>query len=445
VATVVNGLVTAVSVGTATITVSAEDGNKTATCAVTVQTSLTTGTLTIAQEDITYGETPSPAIVQTGDGEVSYEYKLRNAGDETYSSTIPKAAGSYTVRGVLAETANYTSATTTADFVIAKATLTVTVADTLKLAGMSNPVFRLVYEGFVYDDDETDLPTLPLARTTATRESTAGTYAISLTGGTSDNYTFDRHNGVMTVVNSDVRLIDIQISTGELTPAFSSDITEYAISLPCDETNVTIGATPSDGGTVMYIPGSSTVILDHPGTKTLTVRSTAADGATMDYVITVIRRYPSNLIRRYWDNVVAVNLKPESNGGYTFTSYQWTFNGEPIPGETGEYLHLPNGSPAGIYSIILTANGETTTVCEGIQMNVVARGLKVYPNPVSFNATVENPLWEEVSRMQLYDMAGHLVKEYPVGSSHITINVNGIPAGVYMLKAGNETVKMVIE
>jgi uncharacterized repeat protein (TIGR02543 family) len=246
-----------------------------------------------------------------------------------------------------------------------------------------------------------------------------------------------------TVVVSDARLLDIQLSTGELTSAFSGDLLEYTLVLPCGETAVTIAAIPSTGSTVRYISNSSTVYFDYPGTKTLIVRSTAADGVTMDYTITVIRRYPSDLIRKYWDNVVAVNLKPESNGGYTFTAYQWTLNGEVLPGETGEYLHLPNGSASGEYGVILTANGQTAAVCEGIQMSIVSRGLKVYPNPASVNVTVENPLWKDVPRMQLYDMAGHLIKEYPVGSSHTTINVTGIPTGVYMLKAGNETVKLI--
>jgi uncharacterized protein YjdB len=438
VATVVDGLVSAVSDGTATITVTTEDGNKTATCTVTVITSQATGALTISQADIVYGETPSPVIVsQTGDGTVSYEYKSQNAGDDTYSGTVPKVVGNYTVRGTLAETASYSSATATADFAIAKATLTVTVADTLKIVGMSNPSFRIIYEGFVYDENETALLSLPIAQTTATTNSPVGTYPISTTGGSSDNYTFDRHNGVLRVIVGDARLLDIQISTSELSPAFSSEITDYVITLSCGETAVTVSATASTGSTVTYIPGSSTVQFDNPGAKTLVVRSTAADGATMDYTIKVVSPYPQALLRKYWNNVLAVNLNPAVNGNIRFTGYQWTLDGVVLPGETGAYLHLTD-SPAGKYGVLLSTTDEIAIpVCEGVEMPAItlSRTLKVYPNPVSVMATVENIHWKMSPRMQLYDLSGRLVREYQCGNSLISIDLSGIPAGVLLGKA----------
>ena len=54
-----------------------------------------------------------------GNGQVTYEYKLKGAADGTYSPDVPTEAGDYTVRATVAETADYADGTATADFTIA--------------------------------------------------------------------------------------------------------------------------------------------------------------------------------------------------------------------------------------------------------------------------------------------------------------------------------------
>ncbi|MBR4337061.1 MAG: leucine-rich repeat domain-containing protein, partial [Bacteroidaceae bacterium] len=91
-------------------------------------------TFTIAKADInptvsidnwTYGDTASTPTVfgNTGNGSVTYQYKVKSAADGTYSNDVPSDAGEYTVRATVAETDNYNSATATADFTIAKASI----------------------------------------------------------------------------------------------------------------------------------------------------------------------------------------------------------------------------------------------------------------------------------------------------------------------------------
>lgn len=71
----------------------------------------------------TYGEEPKAPTVtgNTGNGAVTYEYKAKGADDSTYSTTVPKDAGDYTVRAKIAETTTHSGGTATADFTIAKA------------------------------------------------------------------------------------------------------------------------------------------------------------------------------------------------------------------------------------------------------------------------------------------------------------------------------------
>jgi len=89
-------------------------------------------TLSVSIDGWTYGATASAPTVSgnEGNGTVTYEYKLKDAADDTYTTDVPTAAGDYTVRATVAETDDYADATATADFTIAKAAGTISYAET---------------------------------------------------------------------------------------------------------------------------------------------------------------------------------------------------------------------------------------------------------------------------------------------------------------------------
>lgn len=91
-----------------------------------------TVTVTVNRADIdpsvtmsgwTYGQAASEPSVSgnTGNGGVTYQYKVSSAGDGTYTSTTPTDAGTYTVKATVAQTTNYNSGSATTNFTIAKA------------------------------------------------------------------------------------------------------------------------------------------------------------------------------------------------------------------------------------------------------------------------------------------------------------------------------------
>jgi hypothetical protein len=91
-----------------------------------------TGTLTINKANIsptvsmsgwTYGGTPSNPSVSgnTGNGTVTYHYKLSTEADANYTTTKPTNAGTYTVRATIDATESYNGNTATTNFTIAKA------------------------------------------------------------------------------------------------------------------------------------------------------------------------------------------------------------------------------------------------------------------------------------------------------------------------------------
>ena len=83
--------------------------------------------LSVEIEGWTYGDVIEvPEVSVDGnveEGSETYYYKVKNADDDTYTTTIPVNAGEYTIKVVVSETDNYASGSATADFTIAKAPL----------------------------------------------------------------------------------------------------------------------------------------------------------------------------------------------------------------------------------------------------------------------------------------------------------------------------------
>ncbi|MGN0496998.1 MAG: hypothetical protein ACI4GW_12295 [Lachnospiraceae bacterium] len=91
------------------------------------------GSGTVTVDDIYYGETIKPVVISitNGNDNVTYEYKEKGAGDETYTATKPTLVGEYTVRATFAQTPGYNAVTATDDFKISRITGsgTITVSD----------------------------------------------------------------------------------------------------------------------------------------------------------------------------------------------------------------------------------------------------------------------------------------------------------------------------
>lgn len=68
--------------------------------------------------------------------------------------------------------------------------ITAKATDATRIYGDPNPAFVVTYSGLVYDDDEADITAAPNLTTTATANSSVGTYPITMAGGGSTNYTF---------------------------------------------------------------------------------------------------------------------------------------------------------------------------------------------------------------------------------------------------------------
>ena len=106
--------------GKGTYTFSLEDGYGAYVEATFTACSAITPTVSIT--GWTYGSAANAPTVtgNSGNGTVTYDYKVKGAADATYSTTVPTAAGDYTVRATIAAAGHYLGNTATTDFTISK-------------------------------------------------------------------------------------------------------------------------------------------------------------------------------------------------------------------------------------------------------------------------------------------------------------------------------------
>ncbi len=97
---------------------------------------------------------------------------------------------------------NYTVNYATGDLLVLQAPLVITANNASKNFGSVNPVFTATYTGFVNNENESQLSTLPIFSTTATLASPGGEYPVIPSGAAAANYAIGYVNGSLTVIPS---------------------------------------------------------------------------------------------------------------------------------------------------------------------------------------------------------------------------------------------------
>jgi pectin methylesterase-like acyl-CoA thioesterase len=124
------------------------------------------------------------------------------------SATPASDAGSYKITASGADSDAYEISYAEGNIMITKAPLVATAEDKNREIGEPNPDFTIIYEGFVNNDDVSDI-TPPDVSCQADENSPAGTYDIVLSGGSAKNYEITLVNGVLNIISTvDVLEID---------------------------------------------------------------------------------------------------------------------------------------------------------------------------------------------------------------------------------------------
>jgi hypothetical protein len=150
--------------------------------------------------------------------------------------------------------------------------------------------------------------------------------------------------------------------------------------------------------------------------------------------------------------ILFVDNNTSSNGGYTFTSYQWMRDGEPVGISGSAYFYEGmDGVTAGFllpqakYSVqVTTISGSKFETCPASFALTSSVEMSLYPNPVSYGdmLTITLP-HDEVKQVEVYTISGMLLRQIPAAASPMQISVDFQP-GMYIIKAGTHTIGVAV-
>ena len=213
-----------------------------------------------------YGDEPRALDILSNNTESEIIYAISDPTivEITDGRLNPKRAGSTMVIAMQTGSQNYTQGVSNFfTFVVKKAPLTISVADTSRSYGMENPAFTLSYEGFVNGDDETSLLSLPQVECAAVSISDVGEYDIVVGGAAAGNYEISYRPGTLSVVPAATTL-----SVGEVGLKYYGD-DSFALSVttnnPESEIDYFVEDTRvvkiADDRVVVVAPGTTHVLL----------------------------------------------------------------------------------------------------------------------------------------------------------------------------------------
>lgn len=143
-------------------------------------------------------------IREYADDNPTFEYEVSGAPldgipEIICEATNSSAVGTYSIVVKPGSVGNYNTNYVNGTLTITKAPLRVSVKDVVREQGVENPQFELVYEGWKLQDTESVLLKMPVATTTATKNSPSGEYVITISGGEAQNYALTYQSGRLTV------------------------------------------------------------------------------------------------------------------------------------------------------------------------------------------------------------------------------------------------------
>ena len=127
----------------------------------------------------------------------------------------------------------------------------------------------------------------------------------------------------------------------------------------------------------------------------------------------------------------------------TGNTMQWFFNGNPIPGATGDTVHL---GANGIYSLEITNSFGCTFDSWPMTIDVGMAEFhsftpSLFPNPANESVSVKWNGNGETTFIEFKDVAGRTVKQLQSNASSETINTQDLPNGIYfvVVRCGQQT------
>ena len=246
----------------------------------------------------------NPTLIAAYSGFVNGDTALSLTTQATIATTAVKASsvGDYPITVSGAASSNYNiTYETNGKLTVTPVALTITAIDNSKVYGSDNPVLTASYVGFVNEDTAASLATQPTITSTAVKNSPIGDYPITASGATSLNYNITYIPAILKVIaSSNAGMIDLTISEGKLSPAFSEGVKDYTATVKNDVKDISVTPFTSDSNATIIVNGkevprgtASENISLKVGENTITTVITAQDGKTKEVYTIIVTREPS--------------------------------------------------------------------------------------------------------------------------------------------------------
>jgi len=172
----------------------------------------------------TYGDVAYNLAAKSSSG-LAVTYTSSNTTVATVSGNVVTIVGAGSTNITASQVGNttyYAATNVVQELTVNKATLTATAVDKSREYGDVNPTFTISYSGFKNNETASVLGFTPVASSTATVTTDAGTAVITVSNGTSNNYTIVPKDGTLTI-NKAVLIVTALDATAEYGDNFSID------------------------------------------------------------------------------------------------------------------------------------------------------------------------------------------------------------------------------
>lgn len=348
-------------------------------------------------------------------------------------------AGSANITASQASDGFYPAASVVQPLTVNKALLTITADNKTRFEQTANPTLTATYTGFVYSETPAALLTPAVLSTTAVLASAPGTYPITVTGATSNNYTITMVSGTLTVTPKTQ-----QVLTFAALPAKTYGNADFAAGATSNNNTIPITYVSSNTA-VATIVGGNQIHIVGAGTSDITASQAGNDGYFAATPITrALAVNKATLTIRVRDTS-RVEQTPNPVFTITYTGF--------VLGETAANLLTPpvatttadlNSAP-GYYPITLgsaTSNNYTITYTNGRLTVLPANDATELLNPYqsSSNTLTVRVYSKEpkIADIIIYDLLGRpLMKKnlfMPVGFISTDMAIGKLQAGIYIVK-----------
>lgn len=193
-------------------------------------------TPTVSLDNWVYGNAANVPAVEgnTGNGGVSYLYKVKDADDNTYTETVPTTVGTYTVKATVAESTQYFGATATTDFTITKRPVTITsgiTANNKTYDGTTDAAIgtaNAVFDGKIESDGLTVSTTGTFADKDVGTGKTVNLGELTLGGTSVDNYKL-AESGHQTTTTANITPLLLTVTADNATKTYGEENPPFTI------------------------------------------------------------------------------------------------------------------------------------------------------------------------------------------------------------------------